>query len=178
MIYHSDNVSNGGSEIERLGSILMQLFIHKNNLLDANNDYMHFYRRLLNIHWLLVCHWVGRQWRVNNFYTHIFGKQTAASSYPSKVIVLAVFKGKRDSDTLFDQSWKWAWTKHQRFSVLWVWYTNRRHCRCNTWSKNWLPLRPKILVSTLLLALRSERLQSVNDFCSWILDIHTAVRRY
>ena len=41
-------MSSGGSEIERLGSIWMKMFIHRNDLLAANNDYMHFYIQLLS----------------------------------------------------------------------------------------------------------------------------------
>jgi len=49
-IDHSDNVSSGGSKIERLGSIWMQMFIHRNDSLAANDDYMHFYIQLLSTH--------------------------------------------------------------------------------------------------------------------------------
>jgi len=42
-MYHSDNESSGGSEIEKVGSIWMQMFIHRNNLLAANASYMHLY---------------------------------------------------------------------------------------------------------------------------------------
>ena len=50
VIYHSDNVSSGGSEIERLGSFWIEMSIHRNDLLAAYNDYMHFYIQLLSVH--------------------------------------------------------------------------------------------------------------------------------
>jgi len=42
-------------------------------------------------------------------------------SHPSKVIVLAIFIGKMETDILTAPSWKWASAMCQRFLVFWVW---------------------------------------------------------
>jgi len=43
-------MSGGGSEIETLGIGWMKMFIQRNNLLAANNNYMHFYIEVVSIH--------------------------------------------------------------------------------------------------------------------------------
>ena len=119
--FHWDNMSSGGSEIERLGSFCMQMFIHRNKLLAAINDWIHFYIQLLSVQWLLVCHYGARQQSVNNFLSCIFGTQTATWAHPSKVIVWPIVIGRNESDTLVALSWKWVSTIHQWLLVLWVW---------------------------------------------------------
>jgi len=47
---------------------------------------------------------------------------------------------------------------------------------CDTWSMYGLPVQPKTPVTASLLSPKPERQRSVNDFCSCILDNHTAVR--
>jgi len=87
------------------------------------------------------------------------------------VIGLAVFVCERDCDTLVEPSWKWASTMHQRFLVLWVRLLNKRHGRCNTYSKYCPPLRPQILVSTSLLSLKDEHqgVSTISVLAPWII---------
>jgi len=56
IIFHWDNISNVGSDIERLGCFQVPMFIHRNDLLATNNHCMHFDIQLVSIQWLLVCH--------------------------------------------------------------------------------------------------------------------------
>ena len=66
-IHHPENVSSGQSEIERVGGIWMQMFIHRNDLFAANDDYMRSYIPLLSTHWLSVCHKVECQRSIKDF---------------------------------------------------------------------------------------------------------------
>ena len=56
IIHHSDNLSSGGSQIERHRSIWMLMNIRWTDILAVNNDYMHFSIQLLSIQLLWVCH--------------------------------------------------------------------------------------------------------------------------
>jgi len=121
IITHSENMTSARLVVERLCSFWRPIFSHRNDSLAANNDCMHLGIQLLGIQWMIVYHWVEHQRRVNEFSSYIFSNQWAAKSYPSRVIVFAVFRGTKECDMLIAPSWKWVSNMHQWFLVLWVW---------------------------------------------------------
>ena len=112
----------------------------------------------------------GRQWISGSHYRQTNG--CIVTSFQG--IGLAVFIPKKNSAMLFEASWKWASMIRERFFVLWVWYLNSRHGRCDTYLKSSPPFRPEMLASTLLRSVETEGHRSVNDLCPCILDNETA----